>query len=834
MSITVMPNLALAATSSLEASMALCTSTWLPANGILSLDGQSDDAILTLDSDALFQAPCPTATIPTVSVAVSDPATTDTGGGSSLNLQDLGDDGDPDDSPHFSDFRDPFYASSFPICYALAATTVTAYMLVIMLFITPRSFFDSGVVYLGRPGGFTNSSSGGVNIGGRPWLQKLAALTVAISLTIATADTFRIAKIQYIWGVQNAKVLQNEVMGSTELKAIRIVSDTFLWLAQAQTLIRLFPRHREKIIIMWAAFFLISLDVIFSALNSFLYSDPDSTGNSMPKSFAHPIPALSYLFQLALGVLYAAWVVYYAIMKKRYSFYHPLMKNMCLVAGISLGAILIPVVFFILDISKPEFTGWGDYVRWVGAAAASVVVWEWVERIEALEREEKKDGILGREVFDGDDTLEVNAAELPWSRKRKGYKPKPGGDGDGRGVMVTERERMPGEGGWPAVSGIGGRHRERDGSSGYGRDNGLSGGTAAERTSGPIMRVAPWITRPPPVATPVSRTDTTSAASSTVYAVRHQGGGSDGMPRAADSVASAPMRTAADGPRPESNQGHRPVAEDAASTNQPPSSVSPGDSPTGHIAIREPPRSADLEANSSSGGGGRWQALLRRGSGGTTSPVQSSPRPLSDTRSTITTRARIDTNRWDIRGRLEEFAMSQAERIRERLRPTTDTENLPVMVIPAPARRGAALQQVLEEEGEELGSAAASALRRARGSSSSSSSEEVYEVRGRNTMAPAVYSRGTTGARERPIPPTNPPLWPGVRNRHLYDDDDYSYDDSVTETSSVLSREHEHEHEHEQEHGNEHEPDPEPEPEIYTGREDRRTMPPGDPGASSS
>ncbi|KAL6853139.1 PalH domain-containing protein [Trichoderma novae-zelandiae] len=833
MSITVMPNLALAATSSLEASMALCTSTWLPANGILSLDGQSDDAILTLDSDALFQAPCPTATIPTVSVAVSDPASTDGGGGgSSLNLQDLGDDGDPDDSPHFSDFRDPFYASNFPICYALAATTVTAYMLVIMLFITPRSFFDSGVVYLGRPGGFTNGSSGGVNIGGRPWLQKLAALTVAISLTIATADTFRIAKIQYIWGVQNAKVLQNEVMGSTELKAIRIVSDTFLWLAQAQTLIRLFPRHRERIIIMWAAFFLISLDVIFSALNSFLYSDPDSTGNSMPKSFAHPIPALSYLFQLALGVLYAAWVVYYAIMKKRYAFYHPLMRNMCLVAGISLGAILIPVVFFILDISKPEFTGWGDYVRWVGAAAASVVVWEWVERIEALEREEKKDGILGREVFDGDDTLEVNASEPPWSRKRKSYKPKPkpGGDGDGGGVIVTEREQRPREGGWPGVSVVGGRHRERDGSSGHGRDDGR-GGTAGERTSGHTTRAAPWLTRPPPAVTPGSRTDTASAASSTIYAVRYQGGGSDGVPRAADVAAPPPIQTTADGSRSESNQGLHAVAEDAVSTNQPPSSTAPGDSPTGHIAIREPPRSADLEANHGPGGGGRWQSLLRRGSGGMASPLQS-PGTLSDTRSTITTRARLDTNRWDIRGRLEEFAVIQAERIRERLRPTTtDTDNLPVMVIPAPARRGAALQQVLEEEGEELGSAAASALRRARGSSSSSSSEEVYEVRGRNTMAPAVYSRGTTGAHDRPIPPSHPPLWPGVRNRHLYDDD-YSYDDSVTETSSVLSQEHDQEHEHE--HGNEHEPDPEPEPEIDTGRADRRTRPPGDAGTFSS
>ncbi|KAH6605133.1 hypothetical protein Trco_006840 [Trichoderma cornu-damae] len=736
MSVTAMAHAALAATTTFEAPMALCTSTWLPANGILSLEGQSEAAMLTLDNDALFQAPCPTETIPTVSVAASDPENTGSSGDSSLNLQDLDGDDDDDDSPHFSDFRDPFYASSFPICYALAATTVTAYMLVIMLFITPRSFFDSGVVYLGRPGGFTNSSSGGVNIGGRPWLQKLAALTVAVSLTIATADTFRIAKIQYIWGVQNAKVLQNEVMGSTELKAIRIVSDTFLWLAQAQTLIRLFPRYREKIIIKWAALFLISLDVVFSALNSFLYSDPDSIGNSMPKSFAHPVPALSYLFQLALGVLYAAWVVYYAIMKKRYSFYHPLMKNMCLVAIISLGAILMPVVFFILDISRPEFTGWGDYVRWVGAAAASVVVWEWVERIEALEREEKKDGILGREVFDGDETMEVNAAELPWSRKRKAAY-KGSGAGDGRGVVVTEREQRPGEGnGWPGVSVIGSRHRARERNVGRGRDADETGATEApERTSGHILRPPVWLTRPAPAVTPVSRTDTTSAAS-TVYAVRYQGG-SDVAARSADLAAAHPQaahpQAATDVARPEGvAQCRNLAAEDAASTNQAPSSISPGDSPPSRITIRDP-RPADLEANSSESGGGRWQTLLRRGSGGIPSPLRS-PRGLSDARSAMTTpRARIDTNRWDIRSRLEEFAVGQAERIRERFRPTTDTDNLPVMVIPAPARRGAALQQVLEEEGEELSSSAASAIRRAQGSGSStgsSSSSEAYRMMG--------------------------------------------------------------------------------------------------------
>ncbi|RAL68587.1 hypothetical protein DID88_007306 [Monilinia fructigena] len=182
----------------------------------------------------------------------------------------------------FIDLRDPFYASTIPECYALAATTVIAYMLVIMLLITPRTFLVQGAVVLGRRG-FTNGPSGsdaGIGIGGRPWLQKVAALTVAVSLTIATVDTFRVAEQQYELGLMNAQALQEEVEGGMELKVIRVISDTFLWLAQAQTLIRLFPRQREKIIIKWTGFALIALDVLFSLLNNFVYN-----GNSPSPAF---------------------------------------------------------------------------------------------------------------------------------------------------------------------------------------------------------------------------------------------------------------------------------------------------------------------------------------------------------------------------------------------------------------------------------------------------------------------------------------------------------------------------------------------------------------------
>lgn len=76
------------------------------------------------------------------------------------------------------------------------------------------------------------------------------------------------------------------------------------------------------------------------------------------------------------------------------------MRNICFVVIIFIVVIFIFIVFFIFDILKLDIVGWGDYVCWVGVVVVSVVVWEWVERIEVLECEDKKDGILGCEVFD--------------------------------------------------------------------------------------------------------------------------------------------------------------------------------------------------------------------------------------------------------------------------------------------------------------------------------------------------------------------------------------------------------------------------------------------------
>ncbi|KAJ5120349.1 uncharacterized protein N7515_009737 [Penicillium bovifimosum] len=453
-----------------------CTPVVLPSNGVIWLNTSYP---ITLTENAVFEPLCT---------------------------------GAPSDDVHTSavlDTRDPFYSSITPQLYAIGCATVVSYLLVIILLITPRTFYvggpGGGANFLGRHGMISGSYSGNssvVGVGGRPWLQKVAAILVAISLTIATVDSFKVAERQYNYGYSDAEALSEEVIDGLEIRIVRVVSSTFLWLAQVQTLIRLFPRHKEKVMIKWAGFALIVLDTTFSILENFWVR----SSSTRPRLYDDAIPALSYLFELSLNLLYAAWVIFYSISKHRYAFFHPKMRNICLVALLSLCAILIPVVFFVMDIAKPEIAGWGTYIRWVGSAAASVVVWEWVERIEALERDETKDGILGREVFDGDEMLEVTPSEeVDWPRYSSQGHDRGGGNGTSSG--------------WGGVMGL--AHRPLRARAGLPRGNRHRGAGAPPKdqaaTSAPLGNRP---TPPPAAITPVSRADTASAAS-TVYNIRY-------------------------------------------------------------------------------------------------------------------------------------------------------------------------------------------------------------------------------------------------------------------------------------------------------------------------
>jgi hypothetical protein len=458
---------------------------------------------------------------------------------------------------------------------------------------------------------------------------------VAISLTIATADTFRVAKDQYNRGYMDSSQLVDNVVDSLEIRVIRVISDTFLWLAQVQTLIRLFPRHKEKVTIKWLGFVMVSLDTIFSILDSFVSGNP----RTRPRKFQDAIPALNYLFELTISLIYASCVIYYCLSKRRFAFWHPKMKNICLVAVLSLVSVVIPVVFFVLDISQPNLAGWGEYIRWVGAAAASVVVWEWVERIESLERDERKDGILGREIFDGDEMLNMTPSEDANWRGQNSTDGQDGASHKGMGESFGSRYRR-------IRSRLPLRKRRKtappDGIS-TGADAMDHGRTAAHS----------HVQRPEQVLTPPSRSDTGSAAS-TVYAIRYHNLTSPSpnyQPNVQDQTASVP---------------NGPVESQQSDSSSFPDSVDKD------LVVERPARKQE-PANRHV-----WQALPNPFKRRRAEP----PAEVADAQNASGMRRSPIDRSLDLRSRLGAFATAQRDRFGGRA--NVPALPLPVTIIPAP------------------------------------------------------------------------------------------------------------------------------------------------------
>ncbi|CAK4030070.1 pH-response regulator palH RIM21 [Lecanosticta acicola] len=618
-----------------------CTPFTLPSNGVIRL---GDSAAITLTTNVVFQPECTGTTTADNVFAVSS-------------------------------LKNPFYASVIPMVYVIASATVIAWILVVMLTITPRTQFFGlpsqqaafsnvhGIIG-GAHGGAASVSGGG----SRPWLQKVATIAVAISLTIATADTLEVAERQYYMGVMDADTMRKEVLGSLEIRITRVVSDVFLWLAQVQTLIRLFPRHKEKVLIKWIGFLLIILDTVFSCLNSFLINS-----QAKGRHFVNAIPALSYLFELALGLLYAAWVLYYSMTKRRYAYYNPKMRSISLIALLSIVSILTPVVFFVTDVSNQDVAGWGDYFRWVGAAAASVVVWEWVERTEALERDDKKDGILGREIFDGDEMLDVMPNDdTPWSQSRslaRNYRQHRDEDqGDGNQASRIEH----------GFSGMANRFRRHEQSpqhfplgrahssseqtsSDPGRSDAHSGhitfGSLRKPTEAANSRLPTEPSAPEPTASPVSRGDTNSAAS-TVYVVRYH--------PVADVAQPIRRRLNATGAR--KANGSRRKTEDSPNEKE----------------MVEAEGGSRPNRNRESG---IWQSVPNPFKRKRTSPPQEvqRARAAAGDGQGATTPAH-NFSRWDVKNRLGVFATETGDRFRERAAGRKQQVDLPVTIIPAQPR----------------------------------------------------------------------------------------------------------------------------------------------------
>lgn len=304
---------------------------------------------------------------------------------------------------------EPFYGSVIPIAYTISATTIVAWLLFILLLIAKKR---------------------------RPWFQMFMMLFVATSLTVFLARATRFLEHQYSQGYHDAEELRHHIFGSLSFRILEVLAVLIIWLAHLQVLLRLFNRAKERLVIKWTGVTLAIIDTLFWCLVNFYV--PYNTDNHTVRDV---IPVLAYLFQITIQVVYAGAVIVYSIRKRKFA-YH---RTALITAIISLCAILMPLIFFIMDIAEYWITGWSEFIRWVTDAAASVVVWEWVDAIERLEKEHQQTGVLGRQIYEDERAMDFRnkrGRSTGSSTSPDGSPPKPdenGTDSNKRGHAVVKR-----------------------------------------------------------------------------------------------------------------------------------------------------------------------------------------------------------------------------------------------------------------------------------------------------------------------------------------------------------------------------------------------------------
>ncbi len=330
------------------------------------------------------------------------------------------------------------------------------------------------------------------------------------------------------------------------------------------------------------------------------------------------------------------------------------MRNICLVALLSITSVLIPVVFFVIDVSSPDIAAWGFYIRWVGGAAASVVVWEWVERIEALERDERKDGILGREIYDGDEMLDVTTANgADWPRRRRLSSVGSDDDGNLPGLKARFRARnRP----LRLRTLFHNRIKESETAAPAVADSEAVASAAEQNVSRPALPAA--------IATPVSRAETASEAS-TVYAVHYH------------NLHSTSPQTSEDGPH---------------------ESMEPKEIMNESTPIK-PARERDIE-RAGTGQDGRgmekqlrhnprppWTAVSNPFKRKRASPPAevAGAQVLNRNSQRRSPAALVHPNKWHIRSKMDAFTTLQRDKLRSR-QARKDDDALPVTIIPAQPR----------------------------------------------------------------------------------------------------------------------------------------------------
>ncbi|CCH44933.1 pH-response regulator protein [Wickerhamomyces ciferrii] len=257
-----------------------------------------------------------------------------------------------------------FKYSIYPIIYSLTVSTVMAIFLTIIV--------------------FTNHTQ-------KPsWLLRVGSLLASINLVILIVRAIIFLSRQHALGVSDGAKLLDDLQSDEVFNIIDFIFVLIAQFAQVQIIIRLFSRVKEKrVSFILGGLLSICAQVIWGVST---FSNFDQTEDSDISI----LPAFTYLLRIALATMYSGLIIIYMLGKRNFIF----QKSIILLTILTFLVINLQIAFFITDISNIWVSELSEIFNTTIYVSVTVIPWEWINRVHALERHQQREGVLGRPVYE--------------------------------------------------------------------------------------------------------------------------------------------------------------------------------------------------------------------------------------------------------------------------------------------------------------------------------------------------------------------------------------------------------------------------------------------------
>ncbi|CAI4706370.1 ADQ_G0043870.mRNA.1.CDS.1 [Saccharomyces cerevisiae] len=236
-----------------------------------------------------------------------------------------------------------------------------------------------------------------INISGRAYkrilqLLRIASLLASLNLTIFITKVLRrLEKEHNVYGVVRAHSIMHIFSDDMTFVVLDFLATLMFQFCQVGIVIRLFQRAQEKRIIFF-------IGVILTITANILWVIPPFANHTTKhRNDWQILRPFVYLFRIAIATSYASIVIYHIWQKKKLWFKF---NQMGLLTLLTILVVLLLPGFFLADVSNLWISELGEVFNTTCYVTSTVITWEWLDRLNVLERKEEAQSILGRPIFE--------------------------------------------------------------------------------------------------------------------------------------------------------------------------------------------------------------------------------------------------------------------------------------------------------------------------------------------------------------------------------------------------------------------------------------------------